>query len=163
MSLTKGLVKTDWFVEDCISTIEGSAQDKNISIVKALPDIFPSMMADKELLKVALNNILGNAVKYTPEGGTITFGISEQDNMVVFDITDTGYGIDEEDVPHVFEKFYRSDDSQITTQSGSGLGLATAYEIAQLHDGVATVSSELGKGSQFTIRIPKEEYNLGKQ
>lgn len=163
MSLSKGLVKTDWFVEDCISTIEGSAKDKNITIVKALPDIFPAMMADKELLKVALNNILGNAVKYTPEGGSITFSISEQDHMVVFDITDTGFGIGEEDLPHVFEKFYRSDDGEITTQSGSGLGLATTAEIVHLHDGEVTVRSDQGRGSQFTVRIPKEEYTLGKQ
>ena len=163
LTLTKGLVKTDWLVEDCISTIEGSARDKNITIVKDLPDMFPSMMADKELLKVAVNNILSNAVKYTPEGGDVTFAISEQDKMVIINISDTGYGISEEDLPKIFEKFYRSENPQIINQAGSGLGLATAVEIIQLHDGEVDVQSDIGQGTQFTIRIPKEEYYIGKQ
>lgn len=163
LTLNKGLVKTDWFVDDCISNIEGSAKDKDITIEKELPDLFPSMMADKELLKVALNNILGNAVKYTPGGGTVTFGISERDQMVHFEVADTGFGMSEEDQQHVFEKFYRSDNPQITSEAGSGLGLATTVEIVQLHDGETTVESELGKGTRFRISIPKEEYNLGKR
>ena len=161
--LNKGLVKTDWFVDDCLSTVEGSAKDKNITIQRELPDIFPSTMADKELLKVALNNILGNAVKYTPASGTVTFGISEEDKMVKFEIADTGYGISEEEQQHVFEKFYRSENPDIVSEAGSGLGLATAAEIVRLHDGEIAVQSELGKGTRFSVSIPKEEYNLGKQ
>jgi len=163
LSLTKGIVKTDWLVEDCTSTIEGSARDKSITIVKDLPDMFPSMMADKELLKVAVNNILGNAVKYTPEGGDITFSISEQDKMVIITVRDSGYGISDEELPKIFEKFYRSENPQITEQAGSGLGLATTVEIVHLHDGEVDVQSDIGQGTQFTIRIPKEEYSIGKR
>lgn len=163
LSLNRGLVRTDWFVDDCLSNIEGSAKDKEITIERNLPDMFPSMMADKELLKVAINNILGNAVKYTPGGGTVTFGISERDQMVHFEISDTGFGMSEEDQQHVFEKFYRSDNPQVASESGSGLGLATTAEIVQLHNGETTVESELGIGTRFRISIPKEEYNLGKR
>jgi signal transduction histidine kinase len=163
LTLDKGLVRTDWFVEGCLKPIEASAQEKNISIEKNLPDTFPSLLADKELLKNAIINLLGNALKYTPEKGHITFSISEQDDMVVFEITDDGYGISEEDLPHIFQKFYRASDSQVTQQVGSGLGLAITSDIVRLHDGEIEVESQLGKGSHFTIRIPKEEYHIGKQ
>jgi signal transduction histidine kinase len=163
LMLNKGLVRTDWFVEGCLKPIEASAQEKNISIEKNLPDTFPSLLADKELLKNAIINILGNALKYTPENGHITFAISAQDDMVVFEITDDGYGISEEDLPHIFQKFYRASDSQVTQQVGSGLGLAITSDIVRLHDGEIEVESQLGKGSHFTIRIPKEEYHIGKQ
>ena len=161
LTLAKGLVRTDWFVEGCLTPIEASAHDKHITIEKNLPDTFPSLLADKELLKSAIINILGNALKYTPEKGHITFSISEEDNMVVFEIIDDGYGISEENLPHIFEKFYRASDSQVTEQAGSGLGLAITSEIVRLHNGKIGVESELGKGSHFTIRIPKEEYYIG--
>ena len=161
LTLAKGLVRTDWFVEGCLTPIEASAHDKHITIEKNLPDTFPSLLADKELLKNAIINILGNALKYTPEKGHITFSISEEDNMVVFEIIDDGYGISEENLPHIFEKFYRASDSQVTEQAGSGLGLAITSEIVRLHNGKIGVESEPGKGSHFTIRIPKEEYYIG--
>ena len=163
LTLNKGLVRTDWFVEGCLTPIEASAQGKRITIEKNLPDTFPSLVADKELLKNAIINILGNALKYTPENGHITFSISEDDNMVVFEILDDGYGISEENLPHIFEKFYRANDSQVTEQAGSGLGLAITSEIVRLHNGEIRVESEMGKGSHFTIRVPKEEYHLGNQ
>jgi signal transduction histidine kinase len=163
LTLSKGLVRTDWFVEGCLTPIEASAHDKHITIEKILPDAFPSLLADKELLKNAIINILGNALKYTPENGHITFSISEEDNMVVFEIIDDGYGISEENLPHIFEKFYRASDSQVTEQAGSGLGLAITSEIVRLHNGEIGVESEPGKGSHFTIRIPKEEYYIGTQ
>jgi len=162
LMLNRGLVKTDWFVEDCLMSIEATAVDKNIRIERNLPDTFPALMADKELLKTAVINILSNAVKYTPRGGRITFSISEQDGKVLFDISDTGYGIAEKDLPHIFEKFYRSEDDSILEQTGSGLGMAITADIVHLHGGEIQVSSTIGQGSHFTISIPKEEYHLGK-
>lgn len=160
LTIEKGLVRTDWFVEDCLSSIEASARDKNISIERNLPDTFPSLLADKDLLKAAVINILGNAVKYTPEKGKISFGISEQDKMVTFDVIDTGYGIAEDELSKIFEKFFRSENPQVTEQVGSGLGLAITSEIVRLHGGDITVESQLGKGTHFAIKIPKEEYSL---
>ena len=98
LSLNSGLVKTDWLVEDCMAAIEAAAQKKHITTEKNLPDKFPSLVGDKELLKVAVINILSNAVKYTPENGTITFSLNEQDNTIIFDVNDTGYGISQEDL-----------------------------------------------------------------
>lgn len=161
LTINKGLVKTDWFFEDCISSIEASAFEKNITIVRNQPDIFPALLADKDLLKAAIINILGNALKYTPPNGSITFSISEQGRSVVFDVIDTGYGIAEEELPHIFDKFYRSGNPQITDQVGSGLGLAITSEIVNLHNGEISAESELGKGTHITIKLPKEEYYLG--
>ncbi|MBI4633022.1 MAG: hypothetical protein HY742_03945 [Deltaproteobacteria bacterium] len=163
LTVNKGLLRTDWLVDGCLSAIEASARDKSITIEKNLPDVFPSIIADKELLKAAIINILGNAVKYTPANGKITFSIFEEQDSVVFDIADTGYGISSEDLPHVFDKFYRSGNPQVTAQTGSGLGLAIAAETVQLHRGRIDVVSSLGKGSRFTITMPKEAYVLANQ
>jgi signal transduction histidine kinase len=163
LSLNSGLVKTDWLVKDSMATIESPAQKKEIVLEKNLPDNFPALVGDKELLKTALINILGNAVKYSPKGTTILFDLHEDDESVTFEVKDQGYGIPKEDLPHIFDKFYRSKDPSIAEQTGSGLGLAMTAVIIHLHGGEIEVESEPGEGSHFTIRIPKEEYHLGKQ
>jgi len=163
LTLNKGLVKSDWLFEDCLTAVEGAAQKKNITIERNLPDHFPSLFGDKELLKVGIINILGNAVKYTPEEGSIKFSLTELDDVVVFEVIDDGYGISKEDLACIFDKFYRSTDPRVTAQSGSGLGLALTSEIIRLHGGEIQVSSKVDEGSHFIIRLPKEEYYLGKQ
>jgi len=163
LTLKKGLVKSDWLFDDCMTAVEGAAQKKNITIERNLPDHFPSLFGDKELLKVGIINILGNAVKYTPEKGQIKFTLTEQDDVVVFEVIDNGYGISKEDLAHIFDKFYRSTDPRVTEQTGSGLGLALTSEIIRLHGGEVQVSSKVDEGSHFVIRLPKEEYYLGKQ
>ena len=161
LTINKTLVRTDWFLEGCLAAIEATARDKHLTIEKRMPDNFPSLLADKELLQGAIINILGNALKYTPEHGKITFAISDQDDAATFEVIDTGYGIAKEDLPHVFEKFYRSGNKEITDQMGSGLGLAITAEIVRLHGGHIDMQSELGVGTHVTIRIPKEEHYLG--
>ncbi|MCK9362866.1 MAG: cell wall metabolism sensor histidine kinase WalK [Syntrophales bacterium] len=161
LTINKSLVRTDWFLEGCLAAIEATARDKHLTIEKRMPDNFPSLYADKELLQGAIINILGNALKYTPEYGKITFAISDQDDAATFEVIDTGYGIAQEDLPHVFEKFYRSGNREITDQMGSGLGLAITAEIVRLHGGHIDMQSELGVGTHVTIRIPKEELYLG--
>jgi len=163
LTLSTGLVKTDWLVEDSLSSVEKIAQKKNIIIEKNVPDNFPSLVGDKELLKTSMINLLGNAVKYSPENSQITFSLINQKDMVVFDVIDTGYGISEEDLPHIFDKFYRADNPNIREQAGTGLGLAMTSQIIQLHGGEIEVQSEPGKGTHFTVRFPVEDYQLGKQ
>ena len=163
LTLKKGLVKSDWLFDDCLTAVEGAAQKKNITIERNLPDHFPSLFGDKELLKVGIINILGNAIKYTPDKGRIKFSLTEQDDVVVFEVIDNGYGISKEDLAHIFDKFYRSTDPRVNEQTGSGLGLALTSEIIRLHGGEVQVSSKVDEGSHFIIRLPKEEYYLGKQ
>lgn len=163
LTLNKGLVKTDWLAGDSISAIESAAQNKHIVLEKNFPETFPSLVGDKELLKVAIINILNNAVKYTPENGKITFSLSDQNGLAIFDVVDTGHGISKEDLAHIFDKSFRSTDPHVREQTGSGLGLAIASEIIHLHGGEIEVESEPGEGTHFSIRIPKEEYYIGKQ
>jgi two-component system sensor histidine kinase VicK len=163
LTIDKGLVKTDWLANDAIAAVETTAQSKQIHLEKHLPDKWPSLVGDKELLKVAIINILGNAVKYTPESGKVTFSLIDQESSVVFEIADTGYGVSKEDLPRIFEKAYRSQDPNIAKQSGSGFGLAIALDIVQLHDGDIEAESAPGQGTRFTVKLPKEEYYLGKQ
>ena len=163
LTLDKGIVKTDWLVTDCLTAVEKPAQEKHIAIKKRLPDNYPTLIGDKELLKTAIINLLGNAVKYTPENGEITFSMAEAEEKVIFEVTDTGYGVSEEELPHIFDKFYRSQNPNILEEKGSGLGLAMTSEIIQLHDGKIEVQSELDKGTQFTVKLPREEIYLAEQ
>ncbi|MDF1590196.1 MAG: ATP-binding protein [Desulfobacterales bacterium] len=163
LPLNLSRVKSDWLFKDCIETIEGAARKKNISILKRLPDNFPTLMGDKELLKGAIINILGNAIKYTPENGQVEFELSEDDHMVIFDISDSGYGISKEELPLIFDKFYRSGNPQIVSQQGTGLGLAITSQIISLHGGEIKVESKIDKGTHFTVKIPKKEDYLGEK
>jgi len=163
LTTDRELVKTDRLVKDCVAAIEAPAQKKHITIEKKLPDKWPSLVGDKELLKVAIINILGNAVKYSPENSNITLAVREQDHTVMFDVLDQGYGISEEDLNHIFDQFYRSSDPHISEQTGSGLGLAMTSDIIQLHGGRIEVQSTPGEGTHFSIRLPREDYRLGKQ
>lgn len=157
----KGMVKTQWLVESSMNAVEAMALEKGIALTTHLPDNLPNISGDKEMLKAALINVLGNAVKYTPEGGSVTFTLRETGDIVCFEVEDTGFGIDQKDLPHVFEKFYRSENDQITAQTGTGLGLAITAEIIKSHGGTIEVSSEPTKGSKFTITIPKGDLQIG--
>jgi len=162
LSIERGLVQTDWLFNDCLAAVEAPAYDKNITLERVVPDNFPHLLGDKEMLKVAIINILNNAVKYTPEGGRIKFSLQDQGDAVVLEVADTGYGIAKDDLPHIFDQFYRSSDPNVTNQVGSGLGLAITQEIVRLHSGEIEVQSEPGRGTQFTITLPREEYQIGR-
>lgn len=162
LTLENKLIKTDSFVEDCVAAIKAPARKKHITVEKKLPDKCSSLVGDKAMLKVAIINILSNAVKYSPENSNITLSLSEEDHTVICDVIDQGYGISEADLDHIFDQFYRSSDPKINEQTGSGLGLAVTSHIIQLHRGRIEVQSTLGEGTRFTIRLPKEDYYLGR-
>ena len=163
LSINKSLVKTELLIGDSFTAIETAAQSKHIAVEKHLSGNLPSIVGDKELLKVALINVLNNAVKYTPDHGNITFSLSDQDDFIVFSTIDSGCGISQEDLPRIFEKSFRSSDPMVREKPGSGLGLALTSEIVQLHGGEIEVESEPGEGTRFSIKLPKEEYYIGKQ
>jgi PAS domain S-box-containing protein len=163
LDMERELVKTDWLVDQCLPAVQAAAREKGITITKRLPDVFPTVMGDKDLLKVVIINILGNAVKYTPQGGTIRLSLFQQSHHVCIEIADSGCGIPSEDLPHIFEKFYRGRGQKVRDEVGSGLGLTTALQAAKLHGGTIDVQSEPGKGSTFTVQIPVEEFSLEKR
>jgi len=115
-----------------------------------VPDV--AVVGDRDAIKQVLLILLDNALKFTPAGGTITIGAVSTDRMVALHIRDTGPGITPEALPHIFERFYRSDSSR--TGEGAGLGLAIAKELVEAQQGQITVKSEIGKGSTFTMTLP---------
>jgi signal transduction histidine kinase len=130
---------------------------KQVHLQLHLPDKLPSLAADKDLMRVAILNILTNAIKYTPEHGSITFTVEEVENSLRVVIADTGYGIAEDELPHIFDKFFRSADEKIKAHTGNGLGLALSREIIRLHDGEITVTSAIGQGTHVTVTLPTDE------
>lgn len=119
-------------------------------------DPLPEITADKERIEQVLINILSNAIKYTPDGGTITLSACAVDDGVRIDVRDTGIGIPSEDLPHLFERFYRVEKSRTSETGGTGLGLAIAKEIIEAHGGSISIQSEQGTGSVVTIILPLE-------
>jgi two-component system, OmpR family, sensor kinase len=114
-----------------------------------------SALFDRERLRQALSILLDNAVKYTPEGGRVTIRIAEADGNVGVEVADTGIGIPEDQIPHIFERFYRADEARST--EGLGLGLSIARQIAEDHNGSIGVRSKPRVGSTFIIRIPRSK------
>jgi two-component system, OmpR family, sensor kinase len=112
-----------------------------------------SAIFDRERLRQALSILLDNAVKYTPEGGRVTMRIVEEDGSVGVEVSDTGIGIPEDQIPHVFERFYRAEEARST--EGLGLGLSIARQIAEDHGGSIEARSKPREGSTFIIRIPR--------
>jgi PAS domain S-box-containing protein len=157
LTINKDMIKTRAFIKDIVQSIESQAISKNINLESIVPDKLSALVAEKDLLRVAILNILGNAIKYTPAGGSITFKTEENDRDVTVDISDNGYGISKEELPHIFDKFFRSSDENIKQQTGNGLGLALSREIIRLHDGKIEVTSKPGQGTHFTLTLPKED------
>jgi signal transduction histidine kinase len=129
------------------------ASSKNIKVVLRVNT--PIMIVgDRMRLRQLFLNLIDNAIKYTPAGGTVTLAMERQDGAVVFRITDTGIGIPAEDVAKIFDRFYRVDKARSREMGGTGLGLSIAKWIVELHRGTITVTSEPQKGSVFTVRLP---------
>ena len=112
------------------------------------------MKLDKDKLVVGLINLLGNAAKYTPQGGSVAFKVQVDNSELKIDVEDSGVGISQEELPRVFDKFFRSANPKVQAEIGTGLGLSMSQEIIRLHGGDLTVQSELGEGTTFTAIIP---------
>lgn len=139
-------------VGDACDLFQPVAEDKGIRIVFEGTDDF-WVRGDMQKLQRMVANLLDNALKYTLSGGIITISVSCHGEQVSISFGDTGSGISNEDLPHIFERFYRCDRSR--SQAGIGLGLSLAAAISRAHGGNITVMSELGKGSTFTVSLPE--------
>ena len=136
--------------------LQERAIQKNIAINNesaAAP--LPRVMADQGRLEQVVVNLLENAIKYTPEGGTIRLTAEDDGDFVRVSVADTGIGIPFKDLPRIFERFYRVDEARTREQGGTGLGLAIVKHIVQLHGGAVSVTSEAGKGSTFSFTAKK--------
>ncbi len=137
------------------ATITPLAEQKNIAITYAIGEV-PLFVADSEKLRRIVENLMSNAVKFTPSGGSITFSAEHRasENLIVFTVTDTGCGIDEASKATIFERFVQADNSSSRPYGGSGLGLALVKELTEMHGGTVTLESTEGEGSTFTVTIP---------
>ena len=140
-------------VRETVARLTPLAKKRGQQIVARIADGC-EMFADPGKLSQVCYNILENAIKYTPDGGTITVVLSRMGRDAVLEITDTGVGIPEEDLPHVFDRFYRVDKARSRDTGGTGLGLSIVQQIVRLHAGSVTVQSEPGKGTTFTVQLP---------
>ena len=136
-----------------LETVGGQISEKHLNMHLDLPMNIPPIRGNPIRLRQVLDNLVGNAIKYTPEGGEITIQMEVQDEQVIFRISDNGPGIPPADQPHIFEKFYRASNVPKGV-GGSGLGLAIVKSIVDSHQGRIWVESLLGKGSTFTVVLP---------
>ncbi len=140
--------------EELRADYAAQATDKGLRFDLSLPPKLPVIQADRDKLAIAYHNLIGNAVKYTPAGGTVSVGVEATADKLTVEVRDTGIGIRPDEHERVFERFYRSDDPRVGQIVGTGLGLPLAREIVRLHGGEITVASELDKGSTFTVTMP---------
>ncbi|WP_328491726.1 sensor histidine kinase [Streptomyces sp. NBC_00414] len=115
----------------------------------------PDLWADPLRLRQIVGNLVSNAVRHTPPGGRVTIRASGDDATAVIEVTDTGAGIAEEDLPYVFERFWRSEKSRNRRTGGSGLGLSIARKLTEAHGGMLSTGSTPGRGATFTITLPR--------
>lgn len=139
----------------------GEKSEKNYTIKRDFTrrDIWVEVDTDK--IQQVLDNIMNNAIKYSPDGGVITCRLVETHNHVIMSITDQGLGIPKEAISHVFDRFYRVDKARSRAQGGTGLGLAISKEMVQMHGGRIWVESREGEGSTFYISLPYEPFEEG--
>ena len=155
LAISRENVEVDRMMRDAVNKIKPLMAQKEIEFNVNMPQKrLPALFIDKDKTQVALVNLLGNAGKYTPQGGRVDVNIRLADDHIYFCVEDTGIGISEDDLPKLFEKFYRSADNAVQEETGTGLGLSLANEIVQLHGGRILVESTLGKGSKFTVKLP---------
>jgi signal transduction histidine kinase len=153
-------IKLAEFLEDTFNSVARSGNENNIKFDLQLPRVLPSIQADKDLLRIAINNLLTNAVKYNSPGGTVSLQVEELDNLIVIRVSDTGIGISQHDIEHIFDKFYRSANDNVLQKNGHGLGLSLVKEIVELHHGKISVESTLNKGSTFSIELKKTQTTI---
>jgi len=144
-------------VADVAETAGMLGENAGVTAVHTMPDRPVLLAVDRHRIREMLLNIVTNAIKYTPQGGTVTIGLENDEESVTFTVRDTGIGIAAGDLPHIFERFWRADPARSRTSDrpGTGLGLAITKWIAEAHGGTITVQSRPGRGSVFTVKLPK--------
>lgn len=139
-------------VEEACSTLAHVARAKDITLSFGEPRHLPPVTADRDRILQVLGNLIGNALKFTPEGGRIDVAVAETPDALVFSVADSGSGIDPEDLPHIFDRFWQARHARA---AGAGLGLAICRGIVQAHGGELWATSEPGNGSTFSFTLPR--------
>jgi len=154
MTLRQSEVHPREVAEEACQLLARTAEEKSVTLERELPDELPPIHADPERILQVLTNLLGNAIKFTPEGGRITLLAEPEDALLRVTISDTGRGISPDELPHLFDRFWQGSSSGAV---GAGLGLAISKGIVEAHGGRIWVESEPGEGSAFHFTVPHAE------
>lgn len=141
-------------VQDLVMQYEAKADEYDVRLEADLPDRLSLVYADIGLVERAISNLIDNAIRYTPPGGSVRVIPTNEGDAVSVRVVDTGYGIPAEDLPHIFERFYRVEKSRSRDKGGTGLGLAIARKIMELHGTTLDVKSALNQGTTFSFSLP---------
>ena len=145
------------FILNRFDKMRGPDEEKKYELVRDYPITSVWIEIDTDKMTQVIDNILNNAIKYSPDGGKITVTMKTTDDQMILSISDQGLGIPKQDLPRIFDRFYRVDRARSRAQGGTGLGLAIAKEIIKQHNGFIWAKSEYGKGSTFTIVLPYDK------
>ena len=155
LKLSQSSVSLNDVVSTEISSFDIRAKEKQVSISSEDLSSLPTAFIDRDRIRQVLHNLLDNALRFTPAGGTITIEASSNSNgWITVDVSDTGTGISPEDLPYIFNHFYKADKSRHRGHGGSGIGLALVKLLVEAHGGKVWVESEAGKGSTFYFTLP---------
>jgi len=147
-------VSVSQLIESCYETAQRRATEKELNLTAQVPSHLPDVAADSRRLQEVLQNLLDNAIQYTPPGGKIVLSAESQNDDVLFTVSDTGIGIPQADQPRIFERFYRVDVARSREAGGTGLGLSIAKHLVEAQGGRIWVESEVGAGSKFHFVVP---------
>jgi two-component system, OmpR family, phosphate regulon sensor histidine kinase PhoR len=147
-------IRVETLVNGCLETTRPRAESKGLQLHIQLPSGLPPIHGDVAQLGEVLQNLLDNAVQYTPSGGGITVEARQNGHEIIFTVADTGIGVPESDLERIFERFYRVDAARSREAGGTGLGLAIARHIVEAHGGRIWVESAVGQGSRFHFSVP---------
>jgi signal transduction histidine kinase len=152
--LTSEPVDIPGLVEKIINALQPQILEKDLQVQLLFDKHLEPVAADYRRLGQVLRNLLTNAIRYTPPGGTISVSANLVNDKIEVHVHDTGTGISPEHLPYVFERFYRVDQSRARTTGGAGLGLAIVKQLVQAQGGEVNVASQIGMGTTFTFTIP---------
>ena len=143
-------------LKEVVTILEKKPDGKNIELILNIPESAAVAEADSFRLKQVFINLIGNAMTYTPENGLVTVSLSQTDTTVIVEIEDNGIGIEEKEIPRIFERFYRVDKARSRDSGGTGLGLAIVKHLIEAHRGVIGVESKVNEGTKFTVTLHKK-------
>ncbi|MEO0897064.1 MAG: ATP-binding protein [Bacteroidota bacterium] len=154
------LIELNPLVRYIFYSFQSRAESKRIDYQLFLPETNPSIYLDEEKFRQILDNLLSNGCKFVPEGGKLWVKVEEQEREVIIKVEDTGPGLTDFEAEHVFDPYYQTPGSQLPDEAGTGIGLALSKELAELHQGSLTVTSQKGVGSTFLLALPKGKEHL---
>ena len=158
--LNPGYLEINDLLEEIFVILEGKAREKEIDLVLSRPRKELYLFADASRIKQVFINLINNALAYTPAGGEVKVKVEEVDKEVIIVVSDTGIGMEQDEIPRIFERFYRVDKARSRNSGGTGLGLAIVKHIVEAHHGSISVTSVLNKGTAFTVKLSKENEDL---